>query len=61
MHTLPEANKVTLKMLANQTTGYPDFETDPAWLAAFTADPFHFWTFDEQMGDADRGERDHRH
>lgn len=28
---LPEANKVTLKMLANQTTGYPDFETDPAW------------------------------
>jgi CubicO group peptidase (beta-lactamase class C family) len=33
MSTLPEANKVTLKMLANQTSGYPDFETDPAWLA----------------------------
>jgi CubicO group peptidase (beta-lactamase class C family) len=32
MPTLPEAGKVTLKMLANQTTGYPDFETDPAWL-----------------------------
>src|SRR5579872_1806641 len=31
--TLPEANKVTLKMLANQTSGYPDFETDPAWTA----------------------------
>ena len=29
MPTLPEADKVTLKMLANQTTGYPDFETDP--------------------------------
>ena len=27
---LPEADKVTLKMLANQTSGYPDFETDPA-------------------------------
>src|ERR1700728_1406459 len=38
--TLPEANKVTLKMLANQTTGYPDFETDPAWTAAFNANPF---------------------
>jgi CubicO group peptidase (beta-lactamase class C family) len=43
MPTLPEAGQVTLKMLANQTTGYPDFETDPAWLAAFNADPFHVW------------------
>ena len=49
MPTLPEASKVTLKMLANQTTGYPDFETDPAWLAAFNADPFHSWTFDERL------------
>jgi CubicO group peptidase (beta-lactamase class C family) len=49
MPTLPEASKVTLKMLANQTTGYPDFETDPAWLAAFNADPFHIWTFDERL------------
>ena len=32
MPDLPEANKVTLKMLANQTSGYPDFETDPKWL-----------------------------
>ena len=47
--TLPEAGKVTLKMLANQTTGYPDFETDPAWLAAFNADPFHIWTFNERL------------
>jgi CubicO group peptidase (beta-lactamase class C family) len=30
--SLPEANKVTLKMLANQTTGYPDFETPGASL-----------------------------
>ena len=49
MPALPEAGKVTLKMLANQTTGYPDFETDPAWLAAFNADPFHIWTFDERL------------
>jgi CubicO group peptidase (beta-lactamase class C family) len=37
--SLPEADQVTLKMLANQTTGYPDFETDNAWTAAFYADP----------------------
>src|SRR5438046_2657760 len=49
MPTLPEANKVTLKMLANQTSGYPDFETDPKWLAAFNADPFHIWTFEERL------------
>src|SRR5881394_1296588 len=49
MPTLPEANKVTLKMLANQTSGFPDFETDPAWLAAWSADPFHIWTFGERV------------
>jgi CubicO group peptidase (beta-lactamase class C family) len=49
MPDLPEAHTVTLKMLANQTTGYPDFETDPAWLAAFNADPFHLWTFEERL------------
>jgi CubicO group peptidase (beta-lactamase class C family) len=49
MPTLPESGKVTLKMLANQTTGYPDFETDPTWDAAFDADPFHIWTFEERL------------
>src|SRR5881398_3314759 len=49
MPTLPEANKVTLKMLANQTSGYPDFETDPKWLAAFNADTFHIFTFEERI------------
>ena len=49
MPTLPEATKITLKMLANQTSGYPDYETDPKWLAAFIADPFHIWTFEERM------------
>src|SRR3954447_497680 len=49
MPSLPEGNKVTLKMLANQTAGYPDYETDPGWLAAFNADPFHIWTFEERL------------
>jgi CubicO group peptidase (beta-lactamase class C family) len=49
MPDLPQANKVTLKMLANQTSGYPDYETDPKFLAASTADPFHIFTFDERL------------
>jgi CubicO group peptidase (beta-lactamase class C family) len=49
MPELPEADQVTLKMLANQTTGYPDYETDPAWEAAWSADPFHIWTFEERL------------
>jgi CubicO group peptidase (beta-lactamase class C family) len=47
--TLPEANQVTLKMLANQTTGYPDYEADPAWEAAFNANPFHIWTYRQRL------------
>lgn len=54
MPKLPDANKVTLKMLANQTTGYPDFETDPAWTAAFNANPFHIFTYQERLGYAFR-------
>src|SRR6266498_4752760 len=49
MPDLPEANKVTLKMLANQTSGYPDYETDPKFLAAFNSDPFHTFTFEERL------------
>src|SRR6476646_10427347 len=49
MPDLPQANKVTLKMLANQTSCYPDFETDPKFLAAFVADPFHIFTFEERL------------
>lgn len=47
--TLPEADKVTLRMLANQTTGYPDFETDPGWTAAYNANPFHLFTYQERL------------
>ena len=49
MPALPEANTVTLKMLANQTSGYPDYETDPKFLAAFNADPFRIFTFEERL------------
>lgn len=38
-----------MKMLTNQTSGYPDFETDVGWTAAFNADPFHEWTFPERL------------
>ena len=47
--TLPNADKVTLRMLANQTTGYPDYETDPTWLAAFNNNPFHIFTYEERL------------
>jgi CubicO group peptidase (beta-lactamase class C family) len=49
MPALPEAGRVTLKMLANQTSGYPDFETDPGWNAAFNADPFQSWTVERRL------------
>jgi CubicO group peptidase (beta-lactamase class C family) len=49
MPTLPAADQVTLRMLANQTSGYPDYETNPEWLAAWSADPFHVWTFEERL------------
>ena len=45
MPDLPEADEVTLKMLANHTSRYSDYETDPAFIAAYYADPFHIWTF----------------
>lgn len=46
---LPESDKVTLLMLTNQTTGYPDFEQNADWLAAYNADPFHLFTYEERI------------
>jgi CubicO group peptidase (beta-lactamase class C family) len=42
---LPESDTVTLKMLTNQTSGYPDFETDPGWTAAFNTNPFQIFSY----------------
>ena len=47
--TLKDSNLVSLKMLANMTAGYPDYETDKAWTAAFNANPFHAFTVDERL------------
>jgi CubicO group peptidase (beta-lactamase class C family) len=49
MPTLPEANQVTLKMLANMTSGYPDFETDPTFTTEQETDPFRLWTVPELL------------
>jgi CubicO group peptidase (beta-lactamase class C family) len=49
---LPEAHQVTLKMLANQTSGYPDFETDPTWNAQFNSNPFQIFSYQERLNDA---------
>jgi CubicO group peptidase (beta-lactamase class C family) len=49
MPNLRDADKVTLRMLANQTSGYPDYETDQKFVDAFEADPFHIFTFQERL------------
>jgi CubicO group peptidase (beta-lactamase class C family) len=49
MPSLPESNQVTLKMLANQTSGYPDYESDVAWTAAFNSDPFQAFTYKSRL------------
>jgi CubicO group peptidase (beta-lactamase class C family) len=41
---LPEANQVTVKMLANMTSGYPDYVTDPKFIDEFYQNPFHQFT-----------------
>ncbi|QDU51250.1 serine hydrolase domain-containing protein [Gimesia panareensis] len=44
---LPEANSVTLEMLLNGTSGYPDFMPMPAFEKRLYADPFHQWKPEE--------------
>jgi hypothetical protein len=43
------ANEAHNGMTRNQTTGYPDFETDPAWTAAFNANPFQIFTYQQRL------------
>lgn len=49
MPDLPNSDRVTLRMLANQTSGYPDYVADPKFIAAFSANPFHISTFKERL------------
>ena len=46
---LPDASQVTLKMLANMTSGYADFVTNPAFVAANYENPFRAWTASELL------------
>jgi D-alanyl-D-alanine carboxypeptidase len=44
---LPNADRVTLSMLAHSTSGYNDFVTSPAFVAALDKDPFQIWDVQE--------------
>ncbi len=46
---LPNADTVTLRMLANMTSGYPDFVQNPKLAQEFYADPFRQWTTEERL------------
>lgn len=41
---LPASDQVTLKMLLNMTSGYPDYVVDPEFLDALMADRQRAWT-----------------
>jgi CubicO group peptidase (beta-lactamase class C family) len=47
MPELPDADQVTLRMLANMTAGYRDYVPDPQFEQALYADPFRQWTPEE--------------
>jgi D-alanyl-D-alanine carboxypeptidase len=44
---LPDADKVTVRMLATSTSGYNDYVTTPAFVKAYAANPFAHWTPDQ--------------
>jgi D-alanyl-D-alanine carboxypeptidase len=44
---LPDAARVTVGMLAGNTSGYADYTTNPRFVDAFRADPFRTWNPDE--------------
>jgi CubicO group peptidase (beta-lactamase class C family) len=46
---LPDAERVTLRMLANMTAGYPDYVVNEQFIEAFYANPFRQWTPQEQI------------
>jgi CubicO group peptidase (beta-lactamase class C family) len=46
---LPDAEDVTLRMLANMTAGYPDYVQNPKLDEILYGDPFKMWTTEEQI------------
>ena len=44
---LPDADRVTLRMLTNMTAGYPDYVQNPKLDQELYADPFRQWTNQE--------------
>lgn len=44
---LPRANDITIKMLANSTSGYADYVYQPEVSDSVDADPFRQWTTDD--------------
>ncbi|MER7759795.1 serine hydrolase domain-containing protein [Streptomyces sp. NPDC097619] len=47
---LPHADEITLRMLANNTSGLHDYVTDPEFQAKLEAEPFRQWTPKELVG-----------
>ncbi|MGI5398131.1 serine hydrolase domain-containing protein [Streptomyces sp. CA-135486] len=47
---LPDADRITLRMLGSSTTGLADYVKDPDFVAAVYADPFRQWTAEELVG-----------
>jgi CubicO group peptidase (beta-lactamase class C family) len=46
---LPQSHQVTLRMLANSTSGYPDYVTNEGFLNAFYANVFRQWSQKELL------------
>lgn len=46
---LPKSRKVTLKMLANQTSGYPDYVSDDNFVTQFYGDPFREFGYQRRL------------
>lgn len=47
---LRRADKVTLRMLGSSTSGYPDYESYPPFVARLYADPFQHWSERKLIG-----------
>ena len=46
---VPHANQITLRMLADTTSGLHDYVIDPAFNTELEAHPFKYWTEDELL------------